>query len=113
MTESVPRHCNAILLKTPEEAIDRLATDSDHHCQILLRRAPTLSLSGGRDDLRTSTIPARAGVKARHLAHVLSEYWEAPIGQIGWEGRAVRLLVEAICNVASTPLRIREPEVGK
>ncbi|MGJ5088985.1 hypothetical protein ACQR06_25960 [Bradyrhizobium sp. HKCCYLRH1065] len=46
-------------------------------------------------------------VKARHLAYVLSEYWEAPIDQIGWEGRAVRLLVEAICNVASTPL-IRE-----
>jgi len=61
VTESVPRHCNPILLKTPEEAIDRLATDSDHHCQILLRQAPTLSLSGGRDDLRTSTIPARAG----------------------------------------------------
>jgi hypothetical protein len=48
-------------------------------------------------------------VKARHLAYVLSEYWEAPIDQIGWEGRAVRLLVEAICNVASTPLSIREP----
>ncbi|BAM92878.1 hypothetical protein S58_69120 [Bradyrhizobium oligotrophicum S58] len=52
-------------------------------------------------------------VKARHLAYVLSEYWEAPIDQIGWEGRAVRLLVEAICNVASTPLSIRKPQVGK
>lgn len=48
-------------------------------------------------------------VKARHLAHVLSEYWEAPIGQLAWEGRAVRLLVEAICNVANAPLPIREP----
>jgi hypothetical protein len=52
-------------------------------------------------------------VKARHLAYVLSEYWEAPIGQIAWEGRAVRLLVETICNITNTPLRIREPKVGK
>ncbi|WP_316232509.1 hypothetical protein [Bradyrhizobium sp. SZCCHNR1051] len=52
-------------------------------------------------------------VKARHLAYVLSEYWEAPIGQLTWEGRAVRLLVEAICNVANAPSRIREPEDGK
>ena len=48
-------------------------------------------------------------VKARHVAYVLSEYWEAPIGQLTWEGRAVRLLVEAICNVANAPLRSREP----
>jgi hypothetical protein len=52
-------------------------------------------------------------VKARHLAYVLSEYWEAPIAQIAWEGRAVRLLVETICNLANAPLRIREPKVGK
>jgi hypothetical protein len=52
-------------------------------------------------------------VKARHLAYVLSEYWEAPIGQIAWEGRAVRLLVESICNIANAPLRIREQEAGK
>ncbi|MGJ5180174.1 hypothetical protein ACQR16_21050 [Bradyrhizobium oligotrophicum] len=47
-------------------------------------------------------------VKARHLAHVLSEYWEAPIAQTTWEGRAVRLLVETICNAANAPLQIRE-----
>jgi hypothetical protein len=52
-------------------------------------------------------------VKARHLAYVLSEYWEAPIGQITWEGRAVRLLVETICSIANAPLRVREPQVGK
>jgi len=46
-------------------------------------------------------------VKARHLAYVLSEYWEAPIGQIAWEGRAVRLLVEAVCDLANAPLRTR------
>jgi hypothetical protein len=52
-------------------------------------------------------------VKARHVAHVLSEYWEAPLDQIDWEGRAVRLLVEAICNVARTPPLLRDPRVQK
>jgi hypothetical protein len=52
-------------------------------------------------------------VKARHVAYVLSEYWEAPISRIAWEGRAVRLLVEAICNIAKAPLRIREPKIEK
>jgi hypothetical protein len=52
-------------------------------------------------------------VKARHVAHVLSEYWEAPLDQINWEGRAVRLLVEAICNVAHTPLSLRDARLRK
>ena len=47
---------------------------------------------------------AGLGVKARHVARVLSEYWQAPIEQIDWEARAVRLLIECICNVAHTPL---------
>jgi len=52
-------------------------------------------------------------VKARHVAHVLSEYWEVPLDQIDWEGRAVRLLVEAICSVARTPPRLRNARVQK
>jgi hypothetical protein len=50
-----------------------------------------------------STI-AGLGVKARHAAYVLSQYWEEPIGKIEWEAPAVRLLIEAVCNVARTPL---------
>jgi hypothetical protein len=53
-------------------------------------------------------IPARTiaglGVKARHAAHVMSEHWDAPIGQIDWNARAVRFLIEAVCNLARTPL---------
>jgi hypothetical protein len=53
-------------------------------------------------------IPARTiaglGVKARHAAHVVSEYWDAPIDQIDWDARAVRFLIEAVCNLARTPL---------
>ncbi|HTO68143.1 MAG TPA: hypothetical protein VMM15_43555, partial [Bradyrhizobium sp.] len=52
--------------------------------------------------------PARTiaglGVKARHAAYVMSHYWEAPIDRIDWDARAVRLLIEAVCNFTHTPL---------
>jgi hypothetical protein len=52
--------------------------------------------------------PARTikglGVKARHVAYVLSHYWEAPIDRIDWDARAMRLLIEAICGLAYAPL---------
>jgi hypothetical protein len=44
------------------------------------------------------------GVEARHAAYVMSQYWEEPIDRIDWEARAVRLLIEAVCNVASAPV---------
>jgi hypothetical protein len=47
------------------------------------------------------------GVKARHAAYVMSQYWEKPIDQIDWEARAVRLLIEAVCDVARTPSAFR------
>ncbi|MGC2776399.1 MAG: hypothetical protein WA418_12295 [Bradyrhizobium sp.] len=52
--------------------------------------------------------PARTiaglGVKARHAAYVMSHYWEAPIDRIDWDARAVRLLIEAVCDFTHTPL---------
>ena len=52
--------------------------------------------------------PARTiaglGVKARHAAYVMSRCWEEPIDQIDWEAQTVRLLIEAICDLARTPL---------
>jgi hypothetical protein len=55
--------------------------------------------------------PARTiaglGVKARHAAHVLSQHWEAPIDRIDWDAQAMRLLIEAICDFAHTPLPFR------
>jgi hypothetical protein len=53
-----------------------------------------------------STI-AGLGVKARHAAYVLSQYWEAPVDRIDWDARAVCLLIEAVCDVAHTPLLLR------
>jgi hypothetical protein len=47
---------------------------------------------------------AGLGVKARHAAYVMSQYWEAPIDVIDWDARTVRLLIEAVCELARAPL---------
>jgi hypothetical protein len=53
-------------------------------------------------------MPARTiaglGVKARHAAYVMSEYWNRPTDRIDWDARAVRRLIEAVCESAGTPL---------
>jgi hypothetical protein len=55
--------------------------------------------------------PARTmaglSVKARHAAYVTSQYWEAPVDKLDWDARAVRLLIEAVCDFARTPLPFR------
>jgi hypothetical protein len=43
------------------------------------------------------------GVKARHAAYVMSQYWEDPADKIEWEAQVIRLLIEAICDAAGTP----------
>ena len=43
------------------------------------------------------------GVKARHAAYVMSQYWEEPAGKIDWEAQVVRLLIVAVCDAARTP----------
>lgn len=52
--------------------------------------------------------PARAiaglGVKARHAAYVMSQYWEGPIDQIHWDARTIRLLIESVYDFAGTPM---------
>jgi hypothetical protein len=42
-------------------------------------------------------------------AYVTSEYWSAPIDRIDWDARAVRLLIEAVRNIARVPLPFRGP----
>jgi hypothetical protein len=49
---------------------------------------------------------AGLGVKARHAAYVMSQYWSAPIDSIDWDAQAVRLLIEAVCDLARVPLPI-------
>jgi hypothetical protein len=48
------------------------------------------------------------GVKARHAAYVISEYWAEPLEKADWDRRAVRLLIEAVCVVAGQPLAMAE-----
>ena len=48
------------------------------------------------------------GVKARHAAYVISEYWAEPLEKTDWDRRAVRLLIEAVCVVAGQPLTMGE-----
>jgi hypothetical protein len=49
-------------------------------------------------------IPAKTviglGVKARHAAHVLSNYWTDAPETLDWDARTVRLLIESTCTVA-------------
>jgi hypothetical protein len=56
--------------------------------------------------------PARTmaglSLKARHAAYVTSQYWEAPIDKLDWDARAVRLLIEAVCDFVSTPLALSQ-----
>jgi hypothetical protein len=44
------------------------------------------------------------GVKARHAAYVMSQFWDEPADKIDWEAQTIRLLIEAVCDVARTPL---------
>jgi hypothetical protein len=56
---------------------------------------------------------AGLGVRARHVAYAMSEYWNAPIDQIDWDARAMRLLIEAVCKVAQVPLPFRGTPAGE
>ncbi|MGA7806404.1 hypothetical protein [Bradyrhizobium sp.] len=56
---------------------------------------------------------AGLGVKARHAAYAMSQYWVGPVDQIEWEAKAVRLLIEAVCEVAGVPLPFRDLTVDK
>jgi hypothetical protein len=63
-------------------------------------------------------MPARTigglGVKARHAAYVMSEYWNGPIDRIDWDARAVRRLIEAVCESAGTALPLhRAPDAER
>lgn len=90
-----------------EELAGDAKTKADEH--VLARLAPI--------ERAIMETPARTiaglSVKARHVASVLSEYWQAPIDQIDWEARAVRLLIESICNIAQRPLVWRDATIRK
>jgi hypothetical protein len=98
---SVPRSCGqradrldalhdgAALTKEVEAILVRL-----HPVERAIMHTPAFTAAG-------------LGVKARHAAYVMSEHWEAPIDRINWDAQAVRLLIEAVCDFARTPLPLR------
>jgi hypothetical protein len=51
---------------------------------------------------------AGLGVKARHAAYVMSQYWEAPVDQIDWDAQVMRLLIEAAWRSSTEAERSRE-----
>jgi hypothetical protein len=82
--------------------LDSLPTDASEDPQqieVLLARLDPIERA-------IMATPARTidglGVKARHLAYTVSEHWGAPIDQISWDARAVRLFVEAVWDLVRT-----------
>ncbi|WP_316202890.1 MULTISPECIES: hypothetical protein [unclassified Bradyrhizobium] len=76
---------------------------------ILLRLYP---IEKGIVQTPASTIVG-LGVKARHAARVMSQYWEEDLDQIDWEAKAVRCLIEAVCEVAGVALPFDDSEVDE
>jgi len=76
-----------------------------HDVEIILARLYPVEQAIMQTPARTI---AGLGVKARHAAYVMSQYWEVPVDRVDWHARAVRLLIEAVCHVAHAPLLRRE-----
>lgn len=83
-------------------------TDAGEDCDIGTNEIEAVLARLYPVELTILATPARTindlGVKARHAAYVMSQYWEAPINQLDWDARTIRLLIEAVCNVAGAPL---------
>ncbi|WP_315783426.1 hypothetical protein [Bradyrhizobium sp. SZCCHNPS1003] len=96
-----------VLGKQFEEAITKIAALYDPALPSHLERIESMLADLAPIEQAIMATPARTlaglGVKARHAAYVVSEHWDAPIDQIDWDARAVRSLIEAVCDVASRP----------
>jgi hypothetical protein len=90
--------------ESPQERSDHDATRQAE--QILARLYPV--------EQAIMATPARTiaglGVKARHAAYVMSQYWAPPITEIDWHAKVVRLLIESVCRVANVPLPFCDPD---
>jgi hypothetical protein len=53
--------------------------------------------------LTPATTVVGLGVKARHVAYVVAEYWNHSPEELDWHARAIRLLIEAVCEQAAIP----------
>ncbi|CAL74711.1 hypothetical protein BRADO0788 [Bradyrhizobium sp. ORS 278] len=84
---------NALVSEAQEKCVEAILARL-HPIERAIMAAPAYSIVG-------------LGVKARHAAYVMSQYWDGPTDKIDWEAQAIRLLIEAVCEVARTPLSFR------
>ncbi|WP_316162419.1 hypothetical protein [Bradyrhizobium sp. SZCCHNRI20481] len=86
-------------------ALARISSDDD---ATLTRAAESVLCRLEPIEREIMATPARTivglGIKAWHAAYVVSEHWDAPIEHIDWDARAIRLLIEAVCEVAGVRL---------
>lgn len=91
-----------------EEALGKIRALDDPASPDHLERIESMLAGLAPIEQAIMATPARTiaglGVKARHAAYVNSEHWDAPVDEIDWDARAVRSLIEAVCDVASIPL---------
>ncbi|NPU65436.1 hypothetical protein HL667_10560 [Bradyrhizobium sp. 83012] len=96
-----------VLGKQLEEALAKIRASHDPASPDHLHRLETMLADLAPVEQAIMGTPARTiaglGVKARHAAYVVSEYWDAPLDQTDWHARAIRSLIEAVCEVASVP----------
>ncbi len=83
------------------ESVRSEAADRTHEIESVLARLEPVERAIMATPARTI---AGLGIKARHAAYGVSEHWDAPIEQVDWHARAVRLLIEAICEAAGVRL---------
>ncbi|WP_316171088.1 hypothetical protein [Bradyrhizobium sp. SZCCHNRI1058] len=96
-----------VLGKQLEEALAKIRALYDPASPDHLARLETMLADLAPVEQAIMGTPARTiaglGVKARHAAYVVSEYWDMPLDRTDWHARAVRSLIEAVCELASVP----------
>jgi hypothetical protein len=99
-----------VLGRQLEEAIAKIRALYDPASPDHLERIESVLAGIAPIEQAIMATPARTivglGVKARHAAYVNSEHWDAPIDKIDWDARAVRSLIEAVCDMASIPFSL-------
>ena len=99
-----------VLGRQLEKAVAEIRALSDQTSPDQLERLESMLARLAPIEQAIMATPARTiaglGVKARHAAYVNSEHWDAPIDEVDWDSRAVRLLIEAVCDVAAIPFSL-------
>lgn len=88
---------------------ERFDHDATQQAEAILARLYPVELAIMATQARTI---AGLGVKARHAAYVMSQYWTPPITEIDWHAKVVRLLIESVCSLTNVRLPFCDPDDG-